>query len=339
MNGAGGRQPSRQVGRGFRLSRPPLVHGGRAAFPGGIFRQVALRASLAPLAPLVAAALLLADACRRPAPPAPDVVARIGQTEVRYSEFQRYLSRTVGDAETVLASDVLSQLFDQFLREKLLVRLAVERGLAGAGARAVAPRQAIDALLAGGLREPPGTAEIERYYRQHRQEFSRPERVRLRQILTEDRKTAEQALREIQGGADFALVARRLSRDPSANAGGYQGELSRRELPPAFVDVIFGLRPGEVSRVVAAEYGFHLFQVIERLPDQVVPLAAAQTEVAGRLRRERADSLLGKLVEEGRARYNIVAYERNLPFNYGGAFGDSHAAKPATADSQPSPRR
>lgn len=260
-------------------------------------------------------------ACRESAPPAPDLVARIGEAgEVRYAEFEKYLERTVGDPESVLASDVLSQLFDQFLDEKVLVRLAADRGLVPAGNAARGERRAIDALLRDGLREEPSPQEIARYYQEHRQEFARPERVRLRQILTEDRATAERALQQIAAGADFAEVARKLSRDPSASSGGYQGELSREDLPPAFADIIFGLKPGEVSGIVQADYGFHLFQVVARAPAEVVPAGEARGEIAAKLRQGQADRLLASLVAEGRNRYNVTVYTRNLPFNYAGSY-------------------
>jgi parvulin-like peptidyl-prolyl isomerase len=149
--------------------------------------------------------------------------------------------------------------------------------------------------------------------------------VRVRQILTEDKATAEKALREIDAGSPFEEVARRLSRDPSAASGGYQGELSRADLPPAFAEVIFGLEAGEVSRLVPAEYGFHIFQVASREPAQVVPLEQARGEILGRLRQERADRLLRSLVEDARSRYNVSIYERNLPFGYEGSYKESHA--------------
>lgn len=286
---------------------------------------------------LAAAVLMLAAACRPGPPPAPDVVARIGETEVHYSEFESYLARTAGDGETVLASDVLSQIFDQFLDEELLVRRAVERGLvrsSAAGSRvgnAAARRRAIDALLHADLKAQPGEAEIAAYYQAHREELARPERVRLRQILTEDRATAEKALREIAAGADFGAVSDRLSHAPGAavgsagGAGGSQGELSRQDLPPAFADIIFALKPGEVSGLVPADYGFHIFQVVSRSPAEVVPLEAARAEIAERLREERADQLLAELVRDARRRYNVELYERNLPFEYRGSY--SHAPK------------
>ncbi len=269
--------------------------------------------------------LLIVIACQRSTPPPPDAVARIGDSEVRYGEFEGYLARTVDDSGGVLGSDVLTGLFDQFLEEKLLARLALDRKLVREAGGAAGPRHAIDALLQNGLERQPGAAEIAVYYRAHRAEFSRPERVRVRQILTEDRETAEKALREIADGAAFAEVARRLSRDPSAAAGGDQGELSRADLPPAFAEIIFNLQPGEVSRLVPAEYGFHIFQVTERQPPEVVPLEQARGEILAKLRQERADRLLRSLVQEARTRYNVVVYERNLPFGYEGTYKESHA--------------
>jgi peptidyl-prolyl cis-trans isomerase C len=264
-------------------------------------------------------------ACQRSAPPpAPDAVARIGETEVRYSQFESYLAKSVGDTGGVLGSDVLSELFDQFLDEKLLAKLAVDRKLL-AGGKDSGGRRAIDALLAEGLRQEPGPGEVASYYRAHQKDFARPERVRVRQILTEDKATAEKAVREIDAGSPFEEVARRLSRDPSAASGGYQGELSRADLPPAFAEVIFGLEAGDVSRLVPAEYGFHIFQVVSREPAQVVPLEQARGEILGRLRQERADRLLRSLVEDARSRYNVSIYERNLPFGYEGSYKESHA--------------
>jgi peptidyl-prolyl cis-trans isomerase C len=269
----------------------------------------------------VASILLLALACRKGEPLAPDVAARLGDQDVHYSEFEDYLARTADDSDGVLGSDVLSQLFDQFLDEKILVRMAEDRKLltAGKGGPRDA-RVAMDALLEDGLKTEPTDREVAAWYQAHRQELVRPERVRLRQILTEDRAAAERAVQQIAAGADFAELARRLSQDPSAATGGYQGELSRDNLPPAFAEVIFSLKPGEVSRVVPAEYGFHVFQVLARFPAGAVPLEEARDEVRERLRQERADRLLAELVREGRSQYNVVVHRRNLPFNYQGSY-------------------
>ncbi len=276
---------------------------------------------------------LFAVACQRAAAPAADAAARIGETDVRYAEFERYVRRNVGKGGDTgaLGNDVLSQLFDQFLEERLLARLAVDQRRAPADAD---PRQALSALIAAAPQPAPTDEEIARYYQAHRQEFARPERVRLRQILTEDRATAEKARREIAAGTPFEVVARRLAQGnggpKTASAVGVsadQGELARTDLPPSFADPIFALRTGEVSPVVPASYGFHVFQVVSRQPAEVVALAAARGEIAAKLREERADRRLRALVEEARGRYNTKVYERNLPFGYEGAYSEKHAQK------------
>ena len=286
---------------------------------------------------------LVVAGCRREPPPAPDVVARVGGEEVRYSRFEDYLARSLGDPDAVLASDVLSELFDQFLDERLLARLAADRGLthavaadaSGLATESRQARRAVDALLAAPAGGEPGAAEVAAYYGAHRGEFTHPERVRLRQILVEDRATAERARAEIVAGADFEQVARRLSQEPNAAHGGYQGVLSRADLPPTYADIIFALAPGEVSRVVPADYGFHLFQVLERLPEEVAPLAQVSPEIRDELRRAGADRRMTALVEEGRNRYNVEVYGRNLPFDYEGRYSESHSEKKP----KPSPRR
>lgn len=267
----------------------------------------------------LALALVLAAACTGPAPDDMETVARFAGETVRYPEFAAYLERNIGEPGSSLPSEVLSELFDQFLDERLLVKLAVERGVAEPGADG---RWAAMALLAADRRATEPTAdEVAAYYEKHRERFQRPERVRLRQILVEDRSEAEAALAAIEGGAEFARVAAERSREPSAAFGGDQGELARGELPPVFADVIFALEPGQISGIVEADYGFHIFQVMEVIPAHEVSLDEAAPEIRGELAHQAKKRRLDELVREARNRYNPLVYERNLPFNYLGHYG------------------
>ncbi len=248
-----------------------------------------------------------------------DSVAGIDGEGIHTAEFEGYLLRTVGERVEDLSSEVLSELFDDFLDEKLLARLAVARGVASFDDP---PRYSVDRLLETARLADPPRARIQAFYEAHRGEFARPERVRLRQVLVEERQEAERALQELSRGEDFEEVARRFSRDPSASFGGDQGELARAELPPAFAELIFQLSPGQVSEIVAADYGFHIFEVVERLPAEIVTLAAAEPEIRRRLLSEDGDRALERLVEEARNRYNVEVYAGILPFNYQGSYRD-----------------
>jgi peptidyl-prolyl cis-trans isomerase C len=268
--------------------------------------------------------LVAAGGCgdRGQPPPSTDVVAVVGGELFTFGEFEDYLQQQLGEPGRGLASDVLSRMFDRFLDEQLLARLALDRGVAP---KSATRRTAIDRLLAAAAAAEagggePDEAEIEAYYSGHHDEFARPERVRLRQILVGDRATADRALGELRAGADFAEVSRRLAGGGEEASIGDQGVLARDELPPAFAEIIFGLAPGEISDVIAADYGFHLFQVVERLPAETLPLAAAREEIRDRLRQQAADRRLSALAAEARNRYDVEVFERNLPFNYQGKY-------------------
>ena len=263
------------------------------------------------------AAALAVLACARERLTARDAVARLGEVEVRYPELEAYVKTSVGEIGPALGSDVLSRLFDQFLDERLLVELARERGLTAGGESA---RGASEALLAADPPPPPAEPEIAAYYETHRAEFTRPERLELRQILVEDRETAEQARHELAAGADFAAVAAHYARDRGAVAALAGSELGRDDLPPAIAEAVFRLRAGETSPVLQADYGFHVFQLIARHPPRVVPLEEAAAEIRSTLERRAADARLEDLVAEARSRYNVEVYARNLPFNYQGSF-------------------
>lgn len=259
--------------------------------------------------PAVAVALALLAACGLREDRA--VVARVGGDPVLFADFEAYVRTEAGDDWIGLPEDVLQQLFRQFLDEHLLARMAREEDHAPSSADRVSAL----ALLREGLRvEPVGAEEIRLYIESHPEELRRPERLVLGQLLLPDRKTALEAWGAIRARGDFDAVARGMSDRPGVVYGGYTDDVSRQDLPPAFRDVLFALGPGEVSGVLEADYGYHLFHVREHRPEEVLTLAAASRDVAVRLEREHADGEIGDMLARARERFPIEVLDWNLPF-------------------------
>jgi peptidyl-prolyl cis-trans isomerase SurA len=85
----------------------------------------------------------------------------------------------------------------------------------------------------------------------------------------ESKKDAKDRLKEIRRqivseNADFAEMAKRYSEGPSAGAGGNLGEFSRGKMVPAFEEVVYSMRVGEVSPVFETEFGYHIAKLLER---------------------------------------------------------------------------
>ncbi|HEY2582439.1 MAG TPA: peptidylprolyl isomerase [Mucilaginibacter sp.] len=81
---------------------------------------------------------------------------------------------------------------------------------------------------------------------------------------------AQDLLKRVKAGEDFAALARLYSQDPgSAVEGGDLGFADRTTFVKEFAAMAFKLKAGEISPVFETEYGFHFLQVIERRGEQV----------------------------------------------------------------------
>jgi len=260
--------------------------------------------------------LALLSSCTAETPLAGDVVGSMGGEPLLYQAFEATLEDDPDFIGLVLESGVLSRLFDQFLDQQLLRRMATENGLG----KFDNPRQLIETLLAQTPETLPDDGTVTAYYAAHVEDFQRPQRVRLSQILVGERDLAQQAAQALAEGEDFVAVAARLSEAPNAQQGGDQGWLAAEDLPPAFVETIFRLDPGGVTGIVEAEYGFHIFRVVDRQPARTVRLEEAAGRIREQLMRVDIDHRVRMLVSEARERYNVEIYAQNIPFEYVGEY-------------------
>lgn len=65
---------------------------------------------------------------------------------------------------------------------------------------------------------------------------------------------------EIDGGADFAALAKEHSDCPSGADGGSLGTFGKGQMVKEFEDSAFSMDVGETSGVVVTDFGFHLIQ-------------------------------------------------------------------------------
>lgn len=85
-----------------------------------------------------------------------------------------------------------------------------------------------------------------------------------RHILVETQDQCQQLKTQIEGGVDFADVARQHSKCPSGRQGGELGTFSPGEMVPEFDQVVFSADVGAVQGPVQTEFGYHLIEVTNR---------------------------------------------------------------------------
>lgn len=91
-------------------------------------------------------------------------------------------------------------------------------------------------------------------------------RARARHILVSTKEACDGLKAQIEGGADFAAVAKEHSQCPSGKQGGELGEFSPGQMVREFDEVVFRDEVGKVHGPVKTQFGYHLIEITNRTP-------------------------------------------------------------------------
>jgi parvulin-like peptidyl-prolyl isomerase len=172
----------------------------------------------------------------------------------------------------------------------------------------VADEATATAALQRNLGVSVSDAEVQKYYDAHPQNFEEPEMVHVRHILfltidpqthepladdvvAQKLKAANEVLAKARGGADFAKLAAQYSEDTTTKENG--GELPPfaratadpyHAMVPEFEAAAFSLTNNQISDLVKTVYGYHIIQLINKVPAKKLALTdkvpASETTVA-----------------------------------------------------------
>jgi peptidyl-prolyl cis-trans isomerase D len=160
---------------------------------------------------------------------------------------------------------------------------------------------AFDASNLPGGKPQVSDAEVQAYYTQHQDQYQVKEQVKVRHILIAvqsgaDAKAdaaakakAEDILKQIKAGGNFADLASKNSDDPGSKVqGGELGWLDRGKTVPEFDKTAFTLSPGQTSDLVKTQFGYHILQVEEKKTAHLRPIAEVKPEIVPVLEQQKA---------------------------------------------------
>lgn len=168
------------------------------------------------------------------------------------------------------------------------------------------------------------------YYKAHKEEFKTPEMVRARHILIrvdknapeEEKKKAkdraEDVLRRIKAGEDFAKLASEVSDDPgSKTKGGDIGFFPKGRMLPDFEKIVFSMKPGQLSDVVETSFGYHVVRVEERTEPVLEPYEKVKDKVREKvfndLRKTRIEEFIEKALKDAGVELNTEPLLQKKP--------------------------
>jgi peptidyl-prolyl cis-trans isomerase D len=143
---------------------------------------------------------------------------------------------------------------------------------------------------------PP--TDVQRYYNDNIQQFQTPEQVKASHILLETagkndadvKKRAEEILKQVKSGADFAELAKKVSEDKGSKAnGGDLDYFGRGRMVPEFEQAAFAMQPGQISDLVKSQFGYHIIKVVDKKAGSTRPLEEVRAQIQQQLAMQTAD--------------------------------------------------
>jgi peptidyl-prolyl cis-trans isomerase C len=212
--------------------------------------------------------------------------------------------------DEVLLTGLLDQLVDQQLlaeaqsgspeTDPLQVKLAIENERRGALAGLAANAAVADVV---------DDAKVQAAYDKLVAEFQPQPEFNASHILVDSEEKAKALKAEIDGGKDFAEVAKANSSDGSAAAGGELGWFGAGQMVPEFETTAAALEVGEVSEPVQSQFGWHLIKLTDKRETTPPTLDEARPEIENGLRQEALEAKLAEL----RGAATIEKPETGLP--------------------------
>lgn len=147
-------------------------------------------------------------------------------------------------------------------------------------------------------------ANLKTYYDDNKSKYSVAESRNVRHILVKTKAQADQLQTQLEGGADFAVLAKSSSLDPGSKDQGGKLTITRGQTVEPFDKAAFSLATNELSDPVKTEFGYHLIQPLAAVKSgTVTPFAQVKAQIRSQLEGERKNAAVNDWVADTQKAY------------------------------------
>ena len=160
--------------------------------------------------------------------------------------------------------------------------------------------------------------KVEDYYKNHRDEFTTKEEVKLRMIMipskadtgnsAAQKAMTEEVLGKLASGAEFERMAQIYSEDSTRDVGGDWGWIERKTLAAPLEKIAFNMPVGRISNIINYAGNYYIFKVEDKRGGTTKSLAEARPEIEKKLIQLEAQSLQDRWIASLRAKAYIRTF-------------------------------
>ncbi|MCH2170770.1 peptidylprolyl isomerase [Myxococcota bacterium] len=250
-------------------------------------------------------------------------VARVNGVSIRRDDYRRAVAALASDRRSAMTPEDHRHVLDRLVDEELMVQYALALGLAESDRRVRGDlvSAVMGSLVASTDDFSPTESQVRRFYRDHADYFTRPGRIRLRQIFvgsgsrrsdSEAMDIARRATERLDAGESFSVVKRELGdREiaPIPDAPLPPSKL-RNYLGPTVLRAALPLQAGTHSAPVRSAQGVHVVQITEKAAPSLPALAQIEGEVRAEMKRREGDRAVRQTLDNLRATGQVTISEQ-----------------------------
>ncbi len=240
------------------------------------------------------------------------VVAVVNGTEIHKQEITDVV-KTLSPQVAANVKELYPMIIDQLINEKLLEKEVSKSDLINdpevTKRIGMAKEQIVRAFyLESRVKEFVTDETVKAEYSKFKEENKGQKEVRARHILVKTEEEAKDAIKKLDGGADFAKLAKEKSVGPTAVRGGDLGYFTKEAMVAEFSKVAFKTKKGTYAKTpVKTQFGWHVI-FVEGSRDKKIPAFA---EVEDGIKAKLGQIALEGLIQDLRKTATIERFDIN----------------------------
>lgn len=294
-----------------------------------------MRAKTLLLASLPTVALLLAPACKGPKitnkqsnAELSEAVAKVDDQAISVGDLQDRINKQSPFIRSRYTSaEKKKEFLDSIVRFEVMAKEAMRRGydkdpdvIRSMKQQMISKfmQKEFDAKLK--VEDVPD-AEVEKYYKEHPEEFNKKDEVRVSQVMVADEAKAKKVHEEAkkapkQDQKAFRDLVEKYSEDLDSKSRGGDMTFFDRDssmFPKEFKEAAFNLSDiGDVTPPLKSTKGFHILKLTQRRPGFDKPLAEVKKQIQQRVFRDYRQKAMDDFVADMKKHIKVEIYEDKL---------------------------
>ncbi len=240
------------------------------------------------------------------------VVARVNGQEIYRSDVEESRLRLPERFQAVPLESVFGFLVNSLIDSKLVVAEAQKIDLQDSDkvkkTMARIREQVLErAFLEDYIDKRITDQELQTRYQKLIKDAKEEEEIKASHILLETEAQARQVIEELNGGADFAKLAKTRSKGPSGPSGGDLGYFGKGQMVEEFANAAFALDKGAyTAEPVQTQFGWHVIKLVDRRKVKPPSFAEAEPQLRQEMSRQIGSEFLKNIRQSATIeRFNV----------------------------------